>query len=104
MLTKTLACLLIVGTLSFSLPQPADAWGWLLNPKVQREAQKFVEDPRSPEKVEKVWDWIKDTASDIKEGIEDGINDLKGVNPMCVICSMTGVHLCSGSCSGSCSN
>ncbi len=104
MLTKTVACLLIVGTLSFCLPQPADALGWLLDPRVQRQAQKFVEDPGSPQKVEDAWNWIKETASTIKDEIEDGINDLKDVSPMCVICAMTGVHVCPGSSSGGCSN
>lgn len=116
MMTRTLSCLLILGILSVCIPQKAEAWGplirrgaqevgrWLNSPSGQRKMRELVERPDTPEKVERAWDWIKDRASDIKEGIEDGINDLKNVNPFCVICSMTGVHMCSGSCSGSCSN
>lgn len=32
--------------------------------------------------------FLDSTSNDIKEDIEDGINDLKEVNPMCVICSL----------------
>ena len=81
-----------------------EAGRWVSSPSGQRKMREIVQKPGTDEKIEKAWDWIKDTATDIKESIEDGINDLKEVNPMCVICSMTGIHICSGGCSGSCSN
>ncbi len=113
MLTKTVAYISLAVFLFMCIPQQADAnqWKevvrrlideagrWVNSPKGQEKMRDIVQKPGVDEKVEKAWDWIKDTASDIKESIEDGINDLKEVNPMCVICSMTGIHICSGGCS-----
>ena len=117
MLTKTVTYISLAVFLFMCIPQQADAnqvkevirqliregGRWISSPRGQRKMRDIVEKPGADKKAEKVWDWVKDTASDIKESIEDGINDLKEVNPMCVICSMTGIHICSGGCSGSCS-
>lgn len=102
MLTKTLSGLLIVATLSFCVPQPADAVlpgliRLLHDPRVQGVIESTIQDPSTPDTIADVWDWVTDTASDIADEIEEGLQDLSEVNPMCVFCAMTGIHICSGS-------
>lgn len=101
MLTKTLSCLLIVATLSFCVPQPADAViptlvRILHDPRVQGVIESTIQDPSTPDTVADVWDWVTDTASDIASEIEEGVQDLSEVNPFCVVCAMSGTHLCGG--------
>lgn len=108
MITRTFSCFLIATFLLTCLPQKADAVGpaiarglhelgrWISSPSGQRKLRDIVQKPGTDEKVRKAWDWVKDTAKNIKEDIEDGINDLRDVNPFCTICSMTGRHICGG--------
>ena len=99
MLTKTLSCLLIVATLSFCVPQPADAViptliRILHDPRVQGVIESTIQAPSTPDTIADVWDWVTDTSSNIAAKIEEGLQDLSEVNPMCVVCTMTGRHVC----------
>ena len=104
MIKKTLSCLLIAATLSFCVPQPAEAViptiiRLLHHPTTQAVIESTIQDPSTPDTIADVWDWVTDTASDIVDSIEENLQDLSEVNPLCTVCAMTGVHICSGGCS-----
>lgn len=105
MTTKVLSFALVLMFVTLSIPSESDAWGqiireglrrageWINSPSGQKTFRDVTQNPKKRDKIKETIKKVQKTASDVKNGLQEGWREVSSWDPACVMCGMAGRHM-----------